>query len=447
MAENEAVLLERFSRRADAEAFAELVRRYVRLVYSTAWRVLKDETEAADVTQETFFELTRHADRISGSLGVWLHRVATRKSIDLIRRSAHRRRREQVYAESRPEEVRTWHDLSGYVDEALDKLEEPTKALLLDHFLSGKTTSEIAREQGLSQATVSRRINDGLEQLRGTLRRQGLLVVAASLGTMLMDEAAQAVPAAVLTELSKMTLVGTTGTAAALGGKTALAAHAGVVKVVLATTALVAAASVIGYIQRARRPELPAQSPASTQTIPRSAVRSGGNRAAGARSTLVTRGAQSQNEVMPAASSSVEQPEMEEPILEALEPRPMGGAMAGISVGDPYDGVPTADLRTPEAAVYSYLALIDEGAADQVRECLAQGHEVATDGPYPRHLGRPIRLVEVKHQGDTAQVLWEATVHTAFVHKGRDCRPGEFVALSSRLVCADGLWKLLNLDE
>ena len=211
MAENEAVLLGRFSRRADAEALAELVRRYVRLVYSTSWRVLKDETDAADVTQETFFELTRHADRISGSLGVWLHRVATRKSIDLVRRSAHRRHRERTYARGRPEEVSTWHDLSGYVDEALDRLEESTKSLLLDHFLAGMTTSEIAQEQGLSQATVSRRINDGLEQLRGSLRRQGLLVAAASLGTMLMGEASQAVPAAVLTELSKMTLVGTTG--------------------------------------------------------------------------------------------------------------------------------------------------------------------------------------------------------------------------------------------
>lgn len=46
MAENEAILLERFSTRADPEAFAELVRRYVRLVYSTSWRVLKEEVAA-----------------------------------------------------------------------------------------------------------------------------------------------------------------------------------------------------------------------------------------------------------------------------------------------------------------------------------------------------------------------------------------------------------------
>jgi RNA polymerase sigma-70 factor (ECF subfamily) len=87
--ETEAVLLQRFATGADAEAFAELVRRYVRMVYSTAWRMLKDESDANDVTQETFFELTRQAGRITGSLACWLHRVATQKSIDVVRRRVH----------------------------------------------------------------------------------------------------------------------------------------------------------------------------------------------------------------------------------------------------------------------------------------------------------------------------------------------------------------------
>jgi RNA polymerase sigma-70 factor (ECF subfamily) len=192
MPENDAVLLERFSRRADAEAFGELVRRYARLVYSTSWRLLRHETDAADVTQETFFELTRRADRIVGPLSGWLHRVAAQKSIDVIRRRRHRRQREQTYAQARPMEVQTWHDLSSSVDEALEKLEEPVRHLLLDHFLAGQTTGQIAQEHGISQATVSRRINEGLEQLRGMLRRQGLLVGAAALGTLLLENTSQA---------------------------------------------------------------------------------------------------------------------------------------------------------------------------------------------------------------------------------------------------------------
>jgi hypothetical protein len=132
---------------------------------------------------------------------------------------------------------------------------------------------QIAGEQGVSQATVSHRINEGLEQLRGILRRQGLLVGSAALGTMLMESTSQAiVPAAVSAGLSKMAMVGTTGTAAGLGGKTAVALNAGAVKAMLATATVVAAASVVGYLHHSHRPPSTAQpsSPARVirQTVP-----------------------------------------------------------------------------------------------------------------------------------------------------------------------------------
>lgn len=246
MTESEAILLRRFSSGADAEAFAELVRRYVQLVYSTSWRVLKDDNDATDVTQETFFELTRQAGRISGSLACWLHRVATQKSIDLIRRSVHRHQREQVYARSRPVEVRTWQDLSGHVDRALDTLDATSRSLLVDHFIAGKTTSQLAREHGVSQATVSRRINAGLERLRGILRRKGLLVTAVALGTMLAESAAQAVSGSVLGGLGKMAMVGTTRSA------TAGVAKATALKAGLALAALIGTLATAAYVRHAR---------------------------------------------------------------------------------------------------------------------------------------------------------------------------------------------------
>ncbi|MFC1760758.1 sigma-70 family RNA polymerase sigma factor [Planctomycetota bacterium] len=246
MTENEAILLRQFSTGADAEAFAELVQRYVQLVYSTSWRILKDDNDATDVTQETFFELTRQAGRISGSLGCWLHRVATQKSIDVIRSSVHRRQREQVYARKRPVEVQSWQDLSGHVDQALDTLDESVKSLLLDHFIAGKTTSQLARARGVSQATISRRVNAGLEQLRGILQRKGLLVTAGMLATLLTDNAAQAVSGAVMHGLGKMAMVGTTRAAATTVTK------ATAIKVVLGLTALLGTLSTVGYLHHTR---------------------------------------------------------------------------------------------------------------------------------------------------------------------------------------------------
>lgn len=447
MIDDEAILLERFSTRADAEAFAELVRRYVRMVYSASWRVLKDEGDAADVTQETFFELTRQAGRISGSLGSWLHQVATRKSVDLVRRSAHRRHRERRYAETQPEAIHTWHDLSGYVDEALDDLDESTKSLLLEHFLTGKTTSEIARDCGVSQATVSRRINDGLEQLRGTLRRQGLLVAAGALGAMLMENAAQAVPATVLAELSKMAMIGTGGAAAVVGGKAAVATGTGAMKAAFATTSILVAASVVGYVYHSRRPEPPAQPAIVSQAVQRPAPGNGGSRSYAADHSATTSQIQNESDPSPvAAAPEVEQIHMAGSILEPLA-SPVEPEITFVSVGDPFSGVPTVDLRTPEAAVYSLLALTDQGDSDQVAECFADANEVVADGLYPRYLGQPIRLVEVTQDDDTAQVRWEATVHTPFSHQGKDRLPGELAPLCSRLVRTGDAWKLVKLDQ
>ncbi|MGE5296482.1 MAG: sigma-70 family RNA polymerase sigma factor [Solirubrobacterales bacterium] len=442
-------MLKRFSTQADAEAFAELMRRYVRLVYSTSWRVLKNEGDAADVTQETFFELTRCAGRVSGPLSSWLHQIATRKAIDLVRRSIHRRRREQAYSRTRPEVAHTWHDLSGHVDEALDKLDAPTRAALLEHFLAGKTMSEIARDQGVSQATISRRINDGLERLRGALRRQGLLVATSALGVMLLENASQAVPMAVLGELNKMAMVGAAGAAATLGGKAAVAVHAGAVKALFGAAAVVAVVSAAGYIHHCRQTRPPTVSSISKWTLRQPTQPNRGGRSYSTDRKSVAGAAQSEvDSPADTGSSRAESSRMEEllpmPSEETLSsPEPIGG----MSVGDPFSDLPTVDLTTPEAVVHSFLALIDQGATDQLSECFAEGHEAATDDSYPRYLGRPARLVEVTAEGDTARVLWEAQVHTPFTHKGHSCSIGEFVPLCSRLVRMDGSWRLLRLDE
>lgn len=56
MFESESVLLQRFARTGDSEAFSELVRRYAGLVYGACLRILADKDRAADAVQDTFFQ-------------------------------------------------------------------------------------------------------------------------------------------------------------------------------------------------------------------------------------------------------------------------------------------------------------------------------------------------------------------------------------------------------
>src|SRR5918997_4397476 len=75
-----------------------LYARYARPVFSLALRVLGDEAEAEEVTQDVFERAWRHAhafDRARGRLATWLLSMTHHLAIDAVRR---RQRRPQVVA-------------------------------------------------------------------------------------------------------------------------------------------------------------------------------------------------------------------------------------------------------------------------------------------------------------------------------------------------------------
>lgn len=270
MFESENVLLRRFAATGDPEAFSEIVRRHAGLAYSASLRVLEDKDRAADAVQETFLQLLRNTKTITGSVPSWLHRVATRKAIDVIRRDSSRRRREAKYAVDKPKEVVNWRDLSQHVDEELDQLDEQTRNILIQYFLEGKAANDIAAEEEISQSTISRRIESGVARLRANLRKRGIIVGAAGLIAMLGENAVQAAPQVVLRELGKIALVGgeaaaatgaaTAATTSAGGARAATGILAGVkAKAVTAAAVTVVGVSSVVTYNHVTKPSQPAQ--------------------------------------------------------------------------------------------------------------------------------------------------------------------------------------------
>ena len=221
MAESDNMLLRRFADSGDAAAFSEIVRQHAGPVYGACLRVLEDQEKASDAVQDTFLQLLRDAGRVTGSLSGWLHRVATRKAVDQIRRDLRRQRREAKYAAAKLLKTSRWADISHYVDEALEELDEPERQVLLAYFFEGRSMTDIAGREGISHQTVSRQIESAVTQLRGKLQRRGVLVAAAVLGPLLGENTVKAAPAGVLKELARMALAG--GKAAASATATAAA--------------------------------------------------------------------------------------------------------------------------------------------------------------------------------------------------------------------------------
>ncbi|MEM7624050.1 MAG: sigma-70 family RNA polymerase sigma factor [Planctomycetota bacterium] len=244
-------LLRRYIDADDAEAFAQLVRRHTSLVYFTCLRVLGDRERAEDAAQETFQRLMRHPEKVSHSLSAWLHRVATRHSIDVLRSDTARRRRERAYQdrlERRRKPAEPWSDVSAQVDEALAKLGDAERAMLVEHFMRGRSQAELAREAGVSKATMCRRMEAALAALRKRMGGTAALGVGTLVGAW-TQHASAAAPETLTLELSKMALVsgsgfGATSTAAtlktwplvALGGTMGVAAVALIALAVIGLT-------------------------------------------------------------------------------------------------------------------------------------------------------------------------------------------------------------------
>jgi RNA polymerase sigma-70 factor (ECF subfamily) len=209
--EPDLMLLHRFIESGDPGIFAEIVQRYGRVVYSASLRVLGDEGRAQDVSQETFFRLMQRPRVVTHSLAGWLHRTATHLALDLRRSEKSRKQREQTYGLEQQQAraaMPSWAEVSPFVDQALNEISEPARGLLIRHFLQGVQQAELAAELDVSPATLSRRIKSGLEQLQENLRKKGIYLSLAVLAGFCTGSTHAAVPAAFVSEMGKMKLVG-----------------------------------------------------------------------------------------------------------------------------------------------------------------------------------------------------------------------------------------------
>lgn len=236
MDSNDALLLQRYCKNGDPEAFSQIVQLYAGIVYGACRRIVRDSDLAKDIAQDTFFQLLRNASDVSGSLAGWLHSVATRKAIDVVRRDSARKVRESEYSSGKLQEAESWDEVSPYVDEALGQIDEALRQVLVKHFLEGLTMRETAERMGCSHATVSRKVDAGLDSLRAILKKRGVIVAAISLGVLMTQNAAQAAPAALMAELGKMSLAAGSGAAVGTAGGVMTAVKAKVVTAVAVVT-------------------------------------------------------------------------------------------------------------------------------------------------------------------------------------------------------------------
>jgi len=164
-------------------ALAEVYRRHGGAVFGLARRVLSNESEAQDVTQDVFLRLWNHPDRFDaarGSLRSFLLTQSHGKAVDAIRSLNARRSREvrdgQLTAAAAYDMNNEAWDLalSDQVTRALDALPDQERKVIELAYFEGQTYVEVARTLGQPEGTVKSRIRQGMRRMRSALVEAGI---------------------------------------------------------------------------------------------------------------------------------------------------------------------------------------------------------------------------------------------------------------------------------
>jgi RNA polymerase sigma-70 factor, ECF subfamily len=170
----------------NAQQFEAFMRSYQNMVYSTAMRLLANQTEAQDIAQEVFLKAFQHFDQLQANprAGGWLKVVTTNLSLNHLSRYRSRwsffsdlssgnvedpQEPEFPASQDLADEVER-AERSALVEHAVQSLPPAQRVPLVLFHLEGFSYDEIAAKLGISLGKVKTDIFRGREALRKRLR-------------------------------------------------------------------------------------------------------------------------------------------------------------------------------------------------------------------------------------------------------------------------------------
>ena len=184
--------LVRDAKAGDLDAFEALTSRYEQRVFGLARRMLRQEQDAEDVTQQTFLSVLENLEGFRGeaSFSTWVLRIASHAALKIIRK---RKGLNTVSLEEatepaddfnsipHPEFIADWrqspehlverNEVRRLLDDALARLDEKHRLVFLLRDVEGLSVKETADALELSEANVKVRLLRARLQLREELTR------------------------------------------------------------------------------------------------------------------------------------------------------------------------------------------------------------------------------------------------------------------------------------
>lgn len=165
----------------DEEALEVLIKRYLKPIFSFAYRYTDNVQEAEDISQTVFVKVWQNLKRFDQkkSFKTWIFTIAKNKCIDFLRKKKtvlfsnfENEKRENSFVEKLkdssplPDEIFEAHNLKEKLNLAINKLSPKNKAVLILRYNDHFTFKEIAEVLNEPLNTVKSRHNRALVLLR-----------------------------------------------------------------------------------------------------------------------------------------------------------------------------------------------------------------------------------------------------------------------------------------
>ena len=144
---------------------------YADMIYRLSFSYMKNKEDAEDVVQEVFtkYFCGIHFPKNPEQEKAWFLRVTINQCHDILRKKAYRKYTslDEVAEVAKEEEADTTH-----LYDALQKLDEKYRGVVILHYLEGYSVEEIAKILQLSSSAVKMRLKRGREFLKEELEKE-----------------------------------------------------------------------------------------------------------------------------------------------------------------------------------------------------------------------------------------------------------------------------------
>lgn len=185
---NERWLVEE-SRKGNVEAFEELIKDYKKSAYNIALRVLRNVEDAEDASQEALIKIFKSINNFNmeSTFKVWMYRIVVNTCIDFKRKksinavsidetidlgSGREIQREISDESNNPDALIDRNFSTQLVNDAIGKLEDDFKTIIILRDIKGFTYGEISEILSCNLGTVKSRLSRARKSLKELLEKE-----------------------------------------------------------------------------------------------------------------------------------------------------------------------------------------------------------------------------------------------------------------------------------